>query len=314
VKITINVPLFNESGNVPLLVGEIHEAMKDLDYEILLVDDGSKDSTWKEILEETKKSDKIVAVRLMGNFGQTAAWKAGIDHSSGDIICFIDGDLQNPPSAIPEMLKKFEKEGLDVLMGWRKMREEVFIRKWTSKIGNFFFRKITGLSIHDTGCALKMFRKDIAKNFIMYGFGHRFLPYFAFARGARVSEMVVQDRRRTIGESKYKNWLKKPFETILDMIYLYFILRIRKKSTPIRIYGGFGSLIMFLGVVLGIVAIFMKYFWNLGITENPLSLGSMVLFMSGVQFFGIGIVAELVHENFFRNGYKPYEVREVVKK
>ncbi|GAB4140641.1 MAG: glycosyltransferase [Patescibacteria group bacterium] len=313
-KITINVPLYNESGNVPLVTKEIHDAMKDFDYEIVLVDDGSKDSTWKEIQDEISKSDKVIGIRLMGNFGQTAAWKAGIDHANGDIICFIDGDLQNPPSVIPEMLKKLQTEDLDVVIGWRKKREELLVRSFTSKIGNFFFRKITGLNIHDTGCALKMFKIDIARKFIMYGFAHRFLPYFASVRGARVGELIVPDRRRTIGESKYKNWFKKPFETMLDMIYLYFILKIRKKSTPIRIYGGFGALMMVFGTLLGIVAIFMKYVLHLGITQNPISLGAMVLFMSGVQFFGIGIVAELVHENSFRTGYKPYEVREVVKR
>lgn len=253
-KISVVVPLMNEEENIKYLIEEVDKALKDFDYELILVDDGSTDNT----VEEIKKymNDKTKLVVLNRNYGQTSAMAAGIEVAEGDIIVTIDGDLQNDPSDIPMMIEKLN-EGYDVVAGIRAKRKDEPVRKFLSKIANKIIRKITGVYISDYGCTLKVFKKDVAKNLQLYGELHRFIPILAKMYGAKITEVPVKHHERKYGKSKYG--FNRIFKVISDLMYLVFMQRFGQK--PMHFFGTVGFIMCSIGALIDLYLFILKLFW-----------------------------------------------------
>jgi len=306
-KISVVVPLMNEEDNIKYLIDEIEEALKDFEYELILVDDGSTDNT----VEEIKKymNDKTKLVVLNRNYGQTSAMAAGIEVATGDIIVTIDGDLQNDPKDIPKMIEKLN-EGYDVVAGIRAKRKDEPLRKFLSKIANKIIRKITGVHISDYGCTLKVFKKDVAKNLGLYGELHRFIPILAKQYGAKITEMPVNHRERQFGVSKYG--FNRIFKVISDLMYLTFMQRFNQK--PMHFFGTVGFIMFSFGFLIDFYLLILKLFGE-NIGNRPLlTLGTMLI-LGGIQLITTGFLAELMMRTYYESqGKKPYVIKEVISK
>jgi len=306
-KISVVVPLMNEEDNVKYLIEEVDKALKDFDYELILVDDGSTDNT----VEEIKKymNDKTKLVILNRNYGQTSAMAAGIEVASGDIIVTIDGDLQNDPSDIPMMIEKLN-EGYDVVAGIRAKRRDEPFRKFLSKIANKIIRKVTGVHITDYGCTLKVFKKDVAKNLQLYGELHRFIPILAEMYGAKITEVPVKHHERKFGKSKYG--FNRTFKVISDLMYLVFMQRFGQK--PMHFFGTVGFIMFSLGVLIDLYLLILKLFGE-NIGNRPLlTLGTMLI-LGGIQLITTGFLAEIMIRTYYESqGKKPYVIKEIVTK
>ena len=266
--LSILIPVYNEEGNLSLLYEKLMTALKKAGrpYEVIFVDDGSSDGTMEILLDLREKNPNVKIVSFSRNFGQTAALSAGIDVSKGDILIPMDGDLQTDPEDILLLLQKIE-EGYDVVSGWRKDRKDPFLtRRLPSKIANKIISLIGGVYLHDYGCTLKAYKRDILKNIKLYGEMHRFIPIYARWIGARVSEIPVRHFPRGSGSSKYG--ISRIFKVILDLMVVKFLLSYSQK--PIYVFGGMG-LLMILGAFLaGLFAIYLKYFEGTSFILTPL--------------------------------------------
>ncbi len=306
-KISVVVPLMNEEDNIKYLIEEVDKALKDFDYELILVDDGSTDNT----VEEIKKymNDKTKLVILNRNYGQTSAMAAGIEVANGDIIVTIDGDLQNDPSDIPMMIEKL-KEGYDVVAGIRAKRQDEPLRKFLSKIANKIIRKITGVYISDYGCTLKVFKKDVAKNLQLYGELHRFIPILAKMYGAKITEVPVKHHERKFGKSKYG--FNRIFKVISDLMYLVFMQRFGQK--PMHFFGTVGFLMFSIGGLIDFYLFILKLFGQ-NIGNRPLlTLGTMLI-LGGIQLITTGFLAEIMIRTYYESqGKKPYVIKEIYEK
>lgn len=305
--LSIIVPVFNEQENISILYESIESICKSngYEYEILFIDDGSTDRT-VEILKalESQEGSSLRLIQLSRNFGQTAALAAGFDEAKGRYIVTMDGDMQNDPADIPKLLEKI-KEGYDVVNGWRKRRKDPFFSvKFPSYIANRIIKKVTGVKIHDTGCTLKIFQKEILEDLHLYGEMHRFIPALLHWSGARIGEVEVNHRKREHGTSKYG--IQKLPRVILDLFNVKFL--ISYSTRPIQIFGKFG-LYAFLFSFLSLLALIgMKVYWNIDMTGNPFLLLSVVLTFLGVQFITIGLLGEInirtYHESVKKKIYK----------
>lgn len=309
--LSVVLPVYNEEESLELQHRAVTEAVKKLKrtYEIIFVDDGSVDSSY-EILKSISAKDKNVKlVRFRRNFGQTAAMAAGIDHSRGEVIVFMDSDLQNEPEDIGKLLEKIE-EGYDVVSGWRANRQDKLIsRKIPSRIANWLIAKVTGVPLHDLGCSLKAYRGEVLRQVNLYGEMHRFIPVHASWIGARITEVPVGHHARQFGQSKYG--IKRTFKVILDLITVKFMGSYSTK--PIYIFGGTGVVILFLGFLSGISVIAMKFFLHLNMIRNPLLLMTVMLVIIGVLFIQMGIIAEIMIRIYHESQkMPPYRVRETV--
>jgi len=306
-KISVVVPLMNEEDNIKYLIEEIDKALKDYDYELILVDDGSTDNT----VEEIKKymNDKTKLVILNRNYGQTSAMAAGIEVASGDIIVTIDGDLQNDPRDIPMMIEKLN-EGYDVVAGIRAKRKDEPFRKFLSKIANKIIRKVTNVHITDYGCTLKVFRSDVAKNLGLYGELHRFIPILASMYGAKITEVPVRHHERKYGKSKYG--FNRTFKVISDLMYLVFMQRFGQK--PMHFFGTVGFLMFSFGVLIDFYLLILKLFGE-NIGNRPLlTLGTMLI-LGGIQLITTGFLAEIMIRTYYESqGKKPYKIKEIITK
>ena len=306
-KISVVVPLMNEEDNIKYLIEEVDKALKNFDYELILVDDGSTDNT----IEEIKKymNDKTKLVILNRNYGQTSAMAAGIEIASGDIIVTIDGDLQNDPSDIPMMIEKL-KEGYDVVAGIRAKRKDEPFRKFLSKIANKIIRKVTGVHITDYGCTLKVFKKDVAKNLQLYGELHRFIPILAKMYGAKITEVPVKHHERKFGKSKYG--FNRTFKVISDLMYLVFMQRFGQK--PMHFFGTVGFIMFSFGFLIDLYLLILKLFGD-NIGNRPLlTLGTMLI-LGGIQLITTGFLAEIMIRTYYESqGKKPYVIKEIVTK
>ncbi len=306
-KISVVVPLMNEEDNIKYLIEEVDKALKDFDYELILVDDGSTDNT----VEEIKKymNDKTKLVILNRNYGQTSAMAAGIEVANGDVIVTIDGDLQNDPSDIPMMIEKL-KEGYDVVAGIRAKRQDEPLRKFLSKIANKIIRKITGVYISDYGCTLKVFKKDVAKNLQLYGELHRFIPILAKMYGAKITEVPVKHHERKFGKSKYG--FNRIFKVISDLMYLVFMQRFGQK--PMHFFGTVGFLMFSIGGLIDFYLFILKLFGQ-NIGNRPLlTLGTMLI-LGGIQLITTGFLAEIMIRTYYESqGKKPYVIKEIYEK
>jgi len=310
-KLSIVIPIYNEQDNVRLTYDAILRVCDPLDceLEIVYVDDGSNDDSNPLIRALAAKDDRVKLVEFRRNFGQTAAMHAGIQTATGDVIATIDGDLQNDPADIPMMLDKLE-EGYDLVHGWRKQRQDQFVsRRLPSLIANWLISKVTRFPVRDLGCTLKVMRSEVAKELLLQGEMHRFIPILAHWRGARCVEVVTRHHPRRFGESKYG--IGRTFHVILDLITVKYLTQF--SPNPMKMFGGLGLLCITAGGFSGLATIGMKLFGEVDMTGNPLLLLTAFAIMVGIQFLVLGLLGEVSARTFFATQQKePYVIREVV--
>ena len=304
--LSIVVPLYNEQDNVVLLTEKIHESLEGYTYQIIYVDDFSTDATRKVVKE--MQDDKVHLIELKKNYGQSLALAAGIDYAEGEFIITMDGDLQNDPSDIPQMLEYAIDEDYDLITGIRQKRKDSLVKKIPSKIANFLVRKVTKLDIKDNGCALKVFSKDIAKGLNLYGEMHRFITLLAHLEGAQIKQVPVKHHARHSGVSKYG--LERVFKVVADMMLLLFIRKYFQR--PIHLFGIFGVLLVILGVGINIFLLIVKFGLGQDIGTRPLLIFGMLFILGGIQLFTIGIVMELLIRTYYESQQKrPYRIQKV---
>jgi glycosyltransferase involved in cell wall biosynthesis len=303
--ISVVVPVYDERDNLVPLVDELAAALSPLafPFEVIVVDDGSRDGT-SQILRDLARSRPYVrAVFFRRNFGQTAAFDAGFRNASGDVIVTMDGDRQNDPRDIPTMIAKL-KEGYDVVAGWRRDRKDaVLFRKIPSRIANWLVRTATGTAIHDLGCSLRVYRREVTDELQLYGEMHRFISVLADNMGARIAEVEVHHRPRSSGSSKYG--LGRSMKVLLDLTTILFLRRYKTK--PIYVLGGLGSMLMVLSAAIAGVVLWEKLHDGVWVHRNPLFLLAAMAALVGVQLLATGLVAELIvrtgHDAHGRGSY-----------
>lgn len=311
--ISIVIPLLNEEENIPLLYEELDTVMQSIDgdYEILFIDDGSNDRSLELLQEIQDKDDNVVVISFRKNFGQTAAMAAGFDYARGDVIVTMDADLQNDPRDIPLLLEKIN-EGNDVVTGWRHDRKDAFInRKLPSMIANKIISKTTGVNLHDYGCTLKAFRKEVIKNVRLYGEMHRFIPAIASGMGIDFTEVKVNHRPRQFGTSKYG--ISRTIRVILDLLTVKFLLSYATK--PIQVFGLMGLVSGGLGFAIALFMTIQRQFFGVPLADRPLLFLAVLLMFIGVQFISLGLVAELQARTYHESQNKPvYFVKKVFRR
>lgn len=304
--LSIVVPLYNEEDNVTLLTHKIHEALVGYNYEIVYVDDFSTDQT-KKVVKDLN-DQKVALIVLKKNYGQSLALAAGIDYANGDYIITMDGDLQNDPSDIPNMLSFAITEEYDLVTGIRQKRKDSLVKKIPSKIANFLVRRVTKLDIKDNGCALKVFTKEIAKGLNLYGEMHRFITLLAHLEGAQIKQVPVKHHARHAGVSKYG--LERVFKVVADMMLLLFIRKYFQR--PIHLFGIFGVLLIILGVFIESYLLVVKFGFGQDIGTRPLLMFGMMFILGGIQLFTIGIVMELLIRTYYESQSKrPYRIKKI---
>jgi glycosyltransferase involved in cell wall biosynthesis len=314
IDISIVVPIYNEAESLDLLVSSIHDSLARIgkSYEVVLIDDGSKDDSWNKMLSLSERYPFLHLIRFRRNFGQTAAMSAGFHAARGRIIITMDADLQNDPSDIPLLLDRMEA-GYDVVSGWRKNRKDTFInRKLPSIIANSLISKITGVPLHDYGCTLKAYRSDVIKDVHLYGEMHRFIPALASWVGGRVDEVPVNHRPRQFGKSKYG--ISRTSKVILDLMTVKFLLHY--STRPIQIFGRIGMLfatiaIMMLGVVVA-DRLFVEHTTTDFLLKRPFWVVTPLMFLGFcIQFVSMGLLAEMQTRTYHEAQAKPiYVIRE----
>ncbi|MBF2035518.1 MAG: glycosyltransferase family 2 protein [Leptolyngbyaceae cyanobacterium T60_A2020_046] len=308
--VSLVVPIYNERESIPNLLSAIAEVMRtlNLSYELICVDDGSTDGSVDLLKEASLKDPHVVGLFLRRNYGQTAAMAAGFDHARGRVIITLDGDLQNDPQDIPRLLNKLD-EGYDLVSGWRKNRQDNQVtRLLPSKIANWLIGRVTGVALHDYGCSLKAYRTEVVRDMNLYGELHRFLPALAFIEGARITEMPVNHHARRFGKSKYG--LGRTFRVVMDLMTVYFMKRFLTK--PMHVFGLLGMLSMLSGALLGVYLTVVKFTYGQDIGDRPLLILAVVLFLTGIQLFSFGLLAELLMRTYHESQKRPiYRVREV---
>ena len=309
--LSVVVPVFNEQESLRPLNGEISDALSRVDglsYEIILVDDGSSDGSF-EVMRALYEEDPghVKAIRLRRNFGQTAALAAGFDAAQGDIIIPMDADLQNDPQDIPRLIDKMG-EGYDVVSGWRADRQDRFwSRRLPSILANGLISSITGVRLHDYGCTLKAYHRDVVKHMNLYGEQHRFLPALASWAGARVTEIPVNHRARKFGRSKYG--IGRTLRVILDLITVKFLLSYSTK--PMQVFGRWGFVSILLGVGAGLIAAADKLFGGLSVNRNGWTFICFFFLLGGLQLIGLGLLGEISVRTYYESQRKAvYTVRE----
>jgi glycosyltransferase involved in cell wall biosynthesis len=309
VDFSIVVPLFNEQDNIEELYGAITGALdnKAMQYEIIVVDDGSSDGSFNLLQNIAASDERLKVIRLRRNFGQTAAMSAGFDAAIGAVIIPMDGDLQNDPADIPRLLEKLQ-EGFDVVSGWRRHRKDTFItRKIPSIIANALISSQTGVHLHDYGCTLKAYRREVLDGVNLYGEMHRFVPALVSQFGARVAEIPVNHRPRIHGSSKYG--LSRTLRVILDLMTVKFLLSYSTK--PIQLFGKWGVYTLLAGFASGAMTVYMKVFEHLSMNRNPLLILTAFLLFMGIQFIVMGLLGELNARTYFESQGKPiYVIRD----
>ena len=304
--LSVVVPLFNEVDNVGLLTEKIHASLQGYNYQIVYIDDFSTDATRKTI--EQMNDEKVHLIALKKNYGQSLALAAGIDYAKGEYIITMDGDLQNDPSDIPKMLHYVINEDHDVVTGIRQKRQDSWVKKIPSKIANFLVRRVTKLDIEDNGCALKIFKKNIAKELNLYGEMHRFITLLAHLEGAQIKQVPVKHHARHSGVSKYG--LERVLKVVADMMLLLFIRKYFQR--PIHFFGIFGFLLIILGILINIYLLVVKLGFGEDIGTRPLLMFGMMFILAGIQLFTIGIVMELLIRTYYESQKKrPYRIKKI---
>lgn len=312
-ELTVAIPLYNEAENIPILFDRVRAALDALGrtWELILVNDGSTDNS-PVLLDKIAADDpRVIIIHFRRNYGQTAAFMAGIDHARGAIIIPMDGDLQNDPDDIGTLLAKLD-EGFDVVSGWRKDRQDHAIkRNLPSRIANTLISRVSGVRLHDYGCSLKAYRREVLEGVKLYGEMHRFVPIYAAWNGARVTEIPVQHHPRLHGESKYG--LERVIKVVLDLLVVKFLFRYSGK--PIYVFGGFGFLSILLGAAAGFWALGLKLFSGTSLIQTPLPLLSVFLGAIGIVSVLMGLLAEMQNRTYHESqGKSVYRIARVVRR
>jgi glycosyltransferase involved in cell wall biosynthesis len=308
-QISVVVPVYNEEENIAPLHRKIDAALQalNLPYEVLYVDDGSRDRSFELLSEIAARDEHAKVVRFRCNFGQTAAMAAGMNYAQGEVIIPLDADLQNDPADIPRLLAKLD-EGYDVVSGWRKKRKDSEIRTFPSRIGNRIISKVTGVHLHDYGCSLKAYRSSVIKDVNLYGEMHRFIPAYAAMVGARVTEIPVNHHPRIAGKSKYG--MSRIFRVILDLLVVKFLGGYGSK--PIYFFGGAGLWAFGIGTISWLYCIASRLLdADERINRNPLFYVGIMFFVAALQLLMLGLIAEMNMRIYFESQHKPpYVVAE----
>ena len=312
VEISIVIPVYDEEENLKDLYAKLGEVLPSIteSYEIIFVDDGSTDNSFNILKEINKKDEKVKAIKFRRNFGQTAAISAGFDYSKGDVIITMDGDLQNDPGDIPLLLEKIN-EGYDVVSGWREDRKDpLFTKKLPSKFSNWLASKLTGVKLHDFGCTLKAFRREVMENIDLYGEMHRYIPALASWMGVSIAEVKVRHRPRQHGRSKYG--ITRLVRGMLDLITVKFLLSY--STRPLQLFGIPGIISFFAGFVIGAYLTIGRLFFGMGLADRPLLLLAVLLVFLGVQFITMGLLGEVIARTYYEAQGKPiYAVKEIIE-
>ena len=308
-NLSLIIPVFNEQDNLPLLFEALYETMNSMNktWEVILVDDGSRDKSLSILQEYAEKDpEHIRVVSFRRNFGQTAAIAAGLDYSQGEIIVLLDADMQNDPADIPMMLEKLS-EGYDLVSGWRKQRKDNAVtRNFPSMMANKFISWVTGVELHDYGCTLKAYRREVLEGFRLYGEMHRFIPVYAASVGAKITEVIVNHHPRRFGKTKYG--LERTAKVVLDLFTVKFLVGFASK--PIYLFGGAGLVLIVISTLLMAYLFFRRMFFLVGVTGSPLFQTSTMFFILGFQSMLMGLIAELLVRTYHESQRKPtYTIR-----
>ncbi len=306
------IPLHNERENVLPLVERLRATLKKGEYEIVLVDDGSTDGTLEKVREAARTHEHVKTIILQKNYGQTAALSAGVDHASGDILIPMDGDLENDPADIPRLIEKIT-EGYDLVSGWRVARwnNQLLSRRIPSAFANRLISAISGLSLHDYGCTLKAYRREVLKGIRLYGDMHRFIAAYAHWNGARITEIPVRYEPRTYGKTHYG--LSRTWKVLLDLITLKFLSGYATK--PIHVFGATGLISIFFGIVAGAAALFFKLStaYHKDFIQTPLPVLMAMLTVVGILLIMMGLLAEILVRTYHESqGKTTYTVKEKI--
>ena len=309
-EVSIVVPVYNEEESAPACYADVTEAMAEagLHYELIFVDDGSTDGTVAALREAVAGDARVTVVELRRNFGQAPALAAGFDLACSEVVVPMDGDLQNDPRDIPRLLAKLAEEpGYDVVSGWRKDRRDNLVRRIPSRVANWLISTITGVKLHDYGCSLKAYRREVLSDIRLYGEMHRFIPALIHWVGGRVTELPVNHRARTAGRSKYG--LGRTFRVLLDLITVEFMMKYLTK--PLYFFGKFGFLSLLMAfAVLGVVV--LQKVGGTDMTGNPLLYLSVTMVTIGVQILLMGLIMEILTRTYHESqDRKPYTVRAI---
>ncbi|MCL4376991.1 MAG: glycosyltransferase family 2 protein [Actinobacteria bacterium] len=311
--LSIVIPVYNEEESIEPLYKSLELALSNLgkSYEVILIDDGSRDNTYRELLEIHEKNKNFKIIKFRRNFGQTAAMRAGFEYASGRIVVTLDADLQNDPEDIPKLISKME-EGFDIVSGWRINRQDKMVsRRFPSLVANKLISSLFGVPLHDYGCTLKAYKKEILDNIELYGEMHRYIPAIASWMGIKVAEIPVNHRARKFGKAKYG--LSRTIRVMLDIITIKFLLTYSKK--PMQIFGLLGIFTSFVGLVLTIYMIIMRLFFNTPLSERPLFILSIFMIFIGVQLITMGLLGEIMMRTYHEGTDKStYVIKEIVDK
>ena len=310
-ELSLFLPVLNEEPNLRPMHAKISEALNSLGKtaEVIYVDDGSTDKSLQILRELAAEDSRVRVISFRRNYGQTAAMSAGIDAARGEILIPMDADLQNDPADIARLLEKLD-EGFDVVSGWRKNRQDKLVtRKIPSQIANRVISFIGGVNLHDYGCSLKAYRRDVLQDVRLYGEMHRFIPIYAAWAGARVSEIPVEHHARTMGKSKYG--LSRTIKVVLDLMTIKFMASYQTK--PIYVFGTFGLVAFALSFLAGAWALYLKFFAGVSFILTPLPVITVVMLAISVQFFLMGLLAEMLVRTYHESQAKPiYTIREKI--
>lgn len=312
IDLSVVIPLYNEEENIPDLYAELSAALDDLclTYEVIIIDDGSRDGSFERLKAIHERDPRWQVIRFRRNFGQTAGIAAGFAASQGEVVVTMDADLQNDPRDTGKLLAKM-REGYDIVSGWRVHRKEKFLtRRLPSMTANWLISRTTGVSLHDYGCTLKAYHRDVAKNVRLYGDLHRFIPAVASQIGVKVTEIPVNDRPRKHGKSKYG--ISRTFKVFLDLIGVIFLLSYFNR--PLRVFGGAGVIIGGIGGLFLLYLAYEKIILLNNIGDRPLLSLGILLVVLGVQFISTGLIADMTMRTYHESqGKPPYYVREHLK-
>jgi glycosyltransferase involved in cell wall biosynthesis len=300
-KLSVVLPIYNEAPGIPELFEEIDHALQGYSFEIVCVNDGSKDNSFEVLKSFAEKDSRIKVINFRKNYGQTAAINAGLQHASGDIIVLMDSDLENLPSDIPSMLNKLN-EGFDVVSGWRKGRwqNEFLMRKLPSKLANSLISKVSGVKLHDYGCTLKIYRKEVISEVKLYGQMHRFIPVYCKWQGGAVTELPVNYRPRKYGKSNYG--ISRTYKVLLDLVLIKFIDKYMQR--PIHFFGGAGFWSFLLSFLSFGVAAYFKITGQKDFIQTPLPILTAMFFIVGVLMIFMGVLAEILMRTYYESQNK----------
>ncbi|MEB3199446.1 MAG: glycosyltransferase family 2 protein [Synechococcaceae cyanobacterium] len=311
-ELSVVVPVFDEAASLTALVDQLLQALRPLgrSFELVLVDDGSQDGSPSLLRTLSQSTPELVAVLLRRNYGQTAAMAAGFATSRGDVIITLDGDLQNDPADIPLLLARLD-QGFDLVSGWRHQRQDARVsRLLPSRLANRLIARVTGVRLHDYGCSLKAYRRELLLDLNLYGELHRFLPALAYIEGARISEVQVRHHARRFGRSHYG--IDRTFRVLMDLLTVWFMKRFLTR--PMHVFGFAGLVSFGIGLLIGLWLVGEKLLLGSDIGTRPLLQMAMLAILSGVQLFGFGLLAELQMRTYHESQGRPiYRVRETLR-